>query len=529
LECSYKTQQKDATTYPPFLSPRDHLTTTTTTTNNFQDDASKPIDDLYLGMQALNFATEVISPDQVRTIRLDETQHRKQQPVLSYFSQTKTYTLPPHPSQIDTYQSRDNIPPPTLIVDLIPALFVSVKEVSGGALPKGVTLISLGMYHSNLRKEPVVITNIALHPGHSRFLDKDEFHMFNNEKLCDTTNTVTTSTHSNNYKNTNSPNGIDGIKGGEQAVINMTKHVRWGYVSRTAPTFPLILNPNEAFSTVIEIHGKEVMSQRSFISPICVSAVVGHIDLSNIKPSRLNAEVKGNNKSHVIVTVDAKWSTCAIAVGPTDAFRVKLAIGDSTCHVGTQVTVSLKITNLSLGARDLMLIMAKDECEHEEKNNNANINAKVEDKLVDSSLEESTISKGSLTGSQIQFMSQSGTSNERTSVNDAVVYEVNNYTFGAWGLGENDDGTIRHSRDHDLLAVDAALLLGEVRGQMSVEAELRFVALRDGMLNVPNFKLYDRIHEKWYDCPHNLKIVATKKTMSKKIESNNLFTSVERN
>jgi hypothetical protein len=146
--------------------------------------------------------------------------------------------------------------------------------------------------------------------------------------------------------------------------------------------------------------------------------------------------------------------------------------------------------------------MAKDECD-----------ANVEDKHGDSSLEESTISKGTLTESQIQFMSQSVTSinKERTAVNVAVVYEVNNYTFGAWGLGENDDGTIRHSRDHDLLAVDAALLLGEVRGQMSVEAELRFIALRDGMLNVPNFKLYDRIHEKWYDCPHNLKIVAMKR------------------
>lgn len=498
LECSYKTQQKGDTTYPPFLSPRDHHTTT--------DDASKPIDDLYLGMQALNFATEVISPDQVRTIRLDETQHRKQQPVLSYFYQTKTYTLPPHSSQTDTYESRDSIPPPTLIVDLIPALFVSFKEVSGGALPKGVTLISLGMYHSNLHKEPVVITNIALHPGHSRFFDKDAFYMLNNENLCDTTTAVTTSTNSNSCNNSdnnsNSTNGTDGIKGGEQAVINMTKHVRWGYVPGTAPTFPLILNPNEAFATVIEIHANEVMAQRSFISPICVRAVVGHTDFSSNKSSCLKTEVEGNHTSHVIVTVDAKWSTCAIAVGPTDAFRVNLAVGDSICQVGAQVTVSLKITNLSLGARDLMLIMAKDECD-----------AKVEDKLGDSGLEESTISKGTLTESQIQFMSQSVTSSnkERTAVNDAVVYEVNNYTFGAWGLGENDDGTIRHSRDHDLLAVDAALLLGEVRGQMSVESELRFVALRDGMLNVPNFKLYDRIHEKWYDCPHNLKIVAMKR------------------
>ena len=135
------------------------------------------------------------------------------------------------------------------------------------------------------------------------------------------------------------------------------------------------------------------------------------------------------------------------------------------------------------------------------------------DKLGDSSLEESTILNRSLSTSEIQFTNKSATSSksERNPVNDAIVYEVDNHTFGAWGLGENDDGTVRHTRDHDLLAVDAALLLGEVRGQKSLEAELRFVALRDGKMNVPNFKLYDRIQQKWYDCNHNLKIVAMKK------------------
>ena len=39
---------------------------------------------------------------------------------------------------------------------------------------------------------------------------------------------------------------------------------------------------------------------------------------------------------------------------------------------------------------------------------------------------------------------------------------------------------IIHHRDHELLAVDAALLLGEVKGQHSIEAELRFfVPLRE--------------------------------------------------
>mmetsp|Transcript_14643 Transcript_14643/g.22349 ORF Transcript_14643/g.22349 Transcript_14643/m.22349 type:complete len:95 (-) Transcript_14643:76-360(-) len=70
------------------------------------------------------------------------------------------------------------------------------------------------------------------------------------------------------------------------------------------------------------------------------------------------------------------------------------------------------------------------------------------------------------------------------SVNSAVVSEVNGYTFGVWGLSEDDDGTSRHNRDHELLAVDAALLLGEVKGQHSVDAELCFVPLRKGTLDM---------------------------------------------
>ena len=94
--------------------------------------------------------------------------------------------------------------------------------------------------------------------------------------------------------------------------------------------------------------------------------------------------------------------------------------------------------------------------------------------------------------------------------NTAVVSEVNGYTFGVWGLSGDDDGTTRHHRDHELLAVDAALLLGEVKGQHSIEAELRFVPLREGTLNVPNLKLYDKRGMKWYNCVHTLKIVARK-------------------
>jgi hypothetical protein len=103
-------------------------------------------------------------------------------------------------------------------------------------------------------------------------------------------------------------------------------------------------------------------------------------------------------------------------------------------------------------------------------------------------------------------------SNKQGSVNTAVVSEVNGYTFGVWGLSGDDDGTTRHNRDSELLAVDAALLLGEVKGQHSVDAELRFVPLREGTLDVPNLKLYDKTEGKWYNCMHMLKIVVAAKS-----------------
>eukprot|EP00957_Ditylum_brightwellii_P200098 15253752-Ditylum_brightwellii.AAC.1 len=101
--------------------------------------------------------------------------------------------------------------------------------------------------------------------------------------------------------------------------------------------------------------------------------------------------------------------------------------------------------------------------------------------------------------------------NQPHGVNTANISEVNGYTFGACFFSGDDDGTTRHNRDHELLAVDAALLLGEVKGQHTIEAELRFVLLREGTLDVPNLKLYDQMGGKWYNCVHLLKIVVAAK------------------
>lgn len=47
------------------------------------------------------------------------------------------------------------------------AFVISVNSVSGTTT--GTTLISLSIRHSNLHREPVVINNIAIHPGSSRY------------------------------------------------------------------------------------------------------------------------------------------------------------------------------------------------------------------------------------------------------------------------------------------------------------------------------------------------------------------------
>jgi hypothetical protein len=56
----------------------------------------------------------------------------------------------------------------TLIVTLTHAFTISVKSVPGPKSQMGNTMVSLTIEHSNSHAENVTITNIALHPGHSR-------------------------------------------------------------------------------------------------------------------------------------------------------------------------------------------------------------------------------------------------------------------------------------------------------------------------------------------------------------------------
>ena len=254
----------------------------------------------------------------------------------------------------------------------------------------------------------------------------------------------------------------------------MTECVEWGYAPKTELKLPLTLHPHEAYSSIISISAGEERSSRQFLSPLSVTGVIG----MNANLEEDNSEKKADNdydsdgREHcrVVVASDVCWTTKPIAVEPADAFRIDMCTVEPTVQRGEPIVVKLRIFNLSLESRNLMIFMAK----------------------KDRSLS----------------VQNEAVASKEQSVNSAVITESDGYTLGVWGISGDDDGTVRLSRDHELLAIDTALVLGEVKGQHAVDAELRFVPLRLGQLKVPNWKLYDKAENCWYSCTHDLNIVA---------------------
>eukprot|EP00573_Skeletonema_grethae_P000012 CAMPEP_0201687786 /NCGR_PEP_ID=MMETSP0578-20130828/1689_1 /ASSEMBLY_ACC=CAM_ASM_000663 /TAXON_ID=267565 /ORGANISM="Skeletonema grethea, Strain CCMP 1804" /LENGTH=679 /DNA_ID=CAMNT_0048171961 /DNA_START=83 /DNA_END=2122 /DNA_ORIENTATION=- len=385
--------------------------------------------------------------------------------------------------------------PVQINVELLPPLQLSVREVSGARAASGSTLVEITVAHcTRWHKEKVAVTGIAFHPGQSRLWEP---------------------VHDQNDENNNTNDDLDGttsptvrksdgksMQGGELSVVDMSRRVRWGFLPGSAPELPLVLGPHEAYSTVIQIDAGEDVRSRIFDSPITVNAMICSCN------SPLSATIN-DDAERVMVTADARWTSSRVGVENSDAFRLDMYLrgGLETVCVGAPIVVSLRVLNLSMEPRDLMLLMAKD---GEGRNSGLQWERPTE---------ESRSGRGSqilrtkpmLHNRDHPSMSTTPSNNNRGGFNTAVVSEVNGYTFGVWGLAGDDDGTTRHHRDHELLAVDAALLLGEVKGQHSIEAELRFVPLREGTLDVPNLKLYDKRGGRWYNCVHTLKIVAAAK------------------
>ena len=326
---------------------------------------------------------------------------------------------------------RTRINPFTIMVELTHAFSVSVQSVPGPVL--GQTLATLTMRHSNTHSQPVSITNIALHPGHSM------------ERLPKPLATVTESSQSPPV-----------------AVSDMSKAVRWMYASQCDPKLPLTLHPGDAVCTIIEIEAQDDRRTRSFVSPLSVTATVGGSGGGAGGGSSIAAVHQGFS---IVAASEVQWTSSRLPLEPTDAFRVDLAIEQkhdkSHVEVGSTFCVDLDITNLSAESRDVMVI-------------------------VDGSSSDPASTKP---------------------VKTAIVSEKDGQKFGVWGLDEASGEDPVTGTEAELLAVDVALLLGELRGSSSKKAQLRFIALKDGTLTIPRLRLMDRRRGKLYDAPHNLRVV----------------------
>lgn len=373
---------------------------------------------------------------------------------------------------------------------LIPSMQVHVREVCGARSPSGSTLVEITVEHaSRWHQENLVVTGISFHPGQSRLLHGVGGAISDNNEYSETITSV--------KQLGVAPRGKS-MQGGELSVIDMSRRVRWGFVPGSAPDMPMTLEPHEAFATVIQIDAGEDVRSRAFVSPISVNATIPSCG------------------ERILITTDAQWTSSRVGIENSDAFRVDLSLrGGATtvCRVGAPLVISLRILNLSMEPRDLMLLMAKDDekrnpylrWRHQQQPGEDGFGMRSRRRRI----ARDAVTSGGDSYSQQQGASMQQSSKSSDIFNTAVVSEVNGYTFGVWGLSGEDDGTTRHHRDHELLAVDAALLLGEVKGQHSIQAELRFVPLREGTLDVPNLKLFDKRELKWYNCTHTLKIVAT--------------------
>ena len=264
----------------------------------------------------------------------------------------------------------------------------------------------------------------------------------------------------------------------------------------------------------LTVDAMEQMRSRTFKSPVSVTAVVGSHGTTTTTTKE--SDGKDNNPT-TISSADAQWTTGRLAQEPSDAFRIDIQLQNKDFYVGEPFTIFLRVKNLSADARDMMLLVAKDSDKQTQSGGSATttstsrsstvLASPVGNNLNANSSHNYTSGAGGM--SRDSYHQQPSRS---TIPNTAVVSEVNGYTFGVWGLiADADNPVFRLDRDQDLLAIDAALLLGEIKGHHSVEAQLRFNPLREGTLDVPNMQLFDKRNRKWYYCNHKLNIVARQK------------------
>ncbi|GKZ00021.1 hypothetical protein MPSEU_000955500 [Mayamaea pseudoterrestris] len=248
----------------------------------------------------------------------------------------------------------------------------------------------------------------------------------------------------------------------QQNIHDMSRHVKWTYAPSCSPSLPLLLKPHESYSTCLVVYATGDKTTRSFSSPISVTATILGESTETTKQCQ-----------SIVAACDVQWTTCRAAVEPADAFGIHLSVLNSdSIMVGALLTVNVKITNLSSESKQLMI-------------------------LVDSSREVGVLT------------------DKNENAKTAVVSTKGGARFGVWGLKDDQfcDGTssateVTSDIDRELLTVDVAILVGDVNPGAVTKTELRFVALREGTLRIPNFKIIDRRKGKWYSAVHTLQLVA---------------------
>lgn len=243
---------------------------------------------------------------------------------------------------------------------------------------------------------------------------------------------------------------LEKVSGGADPIVtDMSKVVKWMFAPDCDPNLPLEVGPYEAFSTVLLIDASEDRRARTFNAPISVTAVIGSSDGSVIYP--------------IVAVSEAQWTTSRAPIDPSDSFRIDMKVGYGEATVGSPFTIFLELQNLSAEGRDVMI-------------------------LVD---QNDSIVAGEEKG-------RAGKS--------VVVSEQAGDKFGIWGLLDDNKAGAGVSADRELLTLDVALLVGELKPKASCLAELRFIPLICGTVGIPNLKLVDRKRGKWYSASHHLRV-----------------------
>ncbi len=181
-------------------------------------------------------------------------------------------------------------PPVRLHATLLPPLRLHIRAACGARGVSGSTLVEVTLEHpTDVHQVVVLVTGISFHPGQSRLReDNDATHsdMYDVEVLEEEEDGVESNSDggrgignvSNATTNPFPTNTIakgKSVQGGELSIIDISRRVRWGYASGSAPELPYTLGPYKAFVIVMQIDSSEDVRRRAFVSPISVNATIG--------------------------------------------------------------------------------------------------------------------------------------------------------------------------------------------------------------------------------------------------------------